>query len=1572
MATIANPPGGALAVGNNSDVDPFVTNSSHGHSQPHRYSSFDSNLFSLYSTNSPSQAKRALQAHLKDTDRRIQDASKLGTTLLKQRKDLSERLKEVEKHQDENEIGPELQAKLAELEKEYNEVGRESAKAFIPNSRASGNDGAGSTAGPSVLSSEAQASPSKVSVPSRKQRNQPSNRVHDIEFATEISTSLLSQVRNLQALLAQRDEELKTCNLERSHLETDAEGFAQRLRALNESEQRYKDENWNLETQLHELIAASKESADKEQRLTQNLVAKRAEHASAQREVDELQQAHGKLSEDHTSFKKQHELEISSLRRNVTSGEAERETLQSKIDELTSQNQELAKAVAYRFQKDEQSGSRDVASENEDDVVDRSTPEYSPPPSPSKGTPRHGILESETLKSSLHHAHRMIQNLKNNIHREKTEKMELKRMLQDARDELETRRSDGSMGSLNNAMKKRKTEPEGVKFKKPFIPGKLGGARNNKDEIILDETGWEDHDPNGTPSKVLRQQVMGSSAGQGVQASGVSAFDRNAMSDSHDTTDAFETANERENTATETEAFQTTVETLNGDISDDLTETEGALRRNETIKAKASPLVTGRVGDRNSYGSTASTSADEVEETLRTPVQAPQQPKYRLKINRGGYRRSIRSSSDMVESNASSTKNSPAASFVSNHSQPAAGQSLFAELGELGADDSDAASTADSTPSRHALDSVGLSPDTQRRSTSTLRSSIEQGDYIVPQKAPMVDSGMMTEPWKPTPALPQASHIVGAALASGVGFGIAKNFKGLKGEEPIHPLPAPPTSSNEEAEDESHKFLLDKNAVSAAGEAPLVAPATGHDSPMVIAARAMSPVVAQNLGPAPPTYGFSEQHKSQVSGIVSQHVEPVTPSRSFINLTPLDFSSATSQRLLPESPMSPRLSEQARTFATPSAMVVKPLAFSALSTVHTVPSEPADEEKEEQRFPPRKSSRRLDNRYNLGIRPPSSVLAPSEDSLMEDTEGRPTDDTRELPGTNAARPGLGFFGSDHDWTPNEQETRTPQMADEATQTLVSSDEIEELLVAKDKRRTSSSIDRPVSTVADLPKGSPVKSGRVSPKRMLEEVLMTEQGPMKTPRKHFSSGSIRKNAAGLPPLPPDHTQKIAAAAQNVSVAATAPSSMGPPVMPASAYKNSQPSRSRTPSNEPSRSQNRRDGTTPRAKPNLGRLEIVSPITRRSSISSFASELDERFNIARNGMLMPEALTEAGTDPRMIQAITQTMIGEYLWKYTRKAGRGEMSENRHKRFFWVHPYTRTLYWSDSDPSRAGRAQMKAKSVAIEAVRVVTDDNPMPPGLHRKSLVVITPGRNIKFTAPTGQRHETWFNALSYLLLRTGPERENEDGNTTSEEVIKEFNPSIGRRLSRMTGRSRTSLSSYHSRTTRTSSPQRNQASMQAPTLTQQRAVDTSQRSYNKTPEPDRQQREMQSNHGSMSGRLSSLSGLFRPPSNVRNSMSSRRGRSSVSGRAPPQDPAIYDAPVVHDSAEDLRQIIAQQEREADRLENVRACCDGKHDGGSLSHKGRHGSMTSRTSHAHTHAPHAHTAEPLSVSSRPRRGE
>jgi uncharacterized coiled-coil protein SlyX len=66
----------------------------------------------------------------------MEEAGRLGTTLLQQQKELSERLKEVEKLQaEEAELTPELNRKLVELEQEYTQVVRDSARAFIPKSR---------------------------------------------------------------------------------------------------------------------------------------------------------------------------------------------------------------------------------------------------------------------------------------------------------------------------------------------------------------------------------------------------------------------------------------------------------------------------------------------------------------------------------------------------------------------------------------------------------------------------------------------------------------------------------------------------------------------------------------------------------------------------------------------------------------------------------------------------------------------------------------------------------------------------------------------------------------------------------------------------------------------------------------------------------------------------------------------------------------------------------------------------------------------------------------------------------------------------------------------------------------------------------------------------------------------------------------------------------------------------------------------------------------------------------------------------------------------------------------------
>src|SRR5947207_8602326 len=204
------------------ESDPFLNNPSvTPGALSHRYSSvLDADTLSLASHSSPRQLKRTLQAHLSETNRRLQDTQRLGTSLLQQQQELSQRLKDVETQEDEAEVSPELRKRLAEIEKEHNDIGREIAKALLaPKARAVSPEGRTAAESSETFSSNATASPSKVSVPSRKQRNRPLSRAHDVQFAADISTSLLAQVRQLQAALSERDESLKSLSLEKIKLE---------------------------------------------------------------------------------------------------------------------------------------------------------------------------------------------------------------------------------------------------------------------------------------------------------------------------------------------------------------------------------------------------------------------------------------------------------------------------------------------------------------------------------------------------------------------------------------------------------------------------------------------------------------------------------------------------------------------------------------------------------------------------------------------------------------------------------------------------------------------------------------------------------------------------------------------------------------------------------------------------------------------------------------------------------------------------------------------------------------------------------------------------------------------------------------------------------------------------------------------------------------------------------------------------------------------------------------------------------------------------------------------------------
>ncbi|KAF2164594.1 hypothetical protein M409DRAFT_67733 [Zasmidium cellare ATCC 36951] len=1612
----------AAAAAVNGSGDPF-SGSPHGNPPPLRYAAFDHDQFSLYSSSSPSSARRALEAHLKDTDRRIQDASRLGTTLVQQRKDLASKLKEVEQMQQDSEVPEDLREKLAELEREYNEVGRESARAFLPKSRVVSENEPNAASG--LISGSGRESPTKISAPSRRQRNQQSNRVHDIEFATEISTSLLAQVRQLQAALAEKDEELKDTTAAKAQLESEATNLWQRLRHMDENEQKYKDENWNLETRLQEMETSLKESTEKESRMAQTLKSVQTEKAAKERELDDLKVNHDKLNEDHAMAKKVQEADLHGLRRDAATHESERTRLLRKIEELTSQNTELAKAVSYRFSQTIQPSDTDFISAEEGVHSDDQSPIHSEPPSPIKGTPaRHGMLESETLKSSLNHAHRMIQNLKNTVHREKTEKIELKRMLQDARDELETRR-DSNAGIPANVAKKRRSDSENVKFKRPGHGARLGAARNSSTEII-DEPDWEDQDMELTPSK-----ARSASAAAGVAGAASYGYGKSE----EDTSDAFETANERE--TTESEAFATGNEDFDDDTEGDATETESGANR--TMRSVSS--LSSKPKDRRSFMSTASTSADEEEEdVIRTPVQNPQQPKYRLRLSRG-VRRSGRVSEIMTDS-PNASNHSPSSS--TGTPQPAAMQSLGDELDALDE------SSIEGTPASSRTMDVDSTPETQRQlsiepespitadSEATAGPSPElSGEHAVlahqansamlahefaVRKPEMVDAGVMTEPWEPERIVEErivereiessedkgglrdrAGQLVGGALA---GFGLSRVLgKGKDG------------SVDDEDQDQAASGAAEGDELARTSTVDTAVAAPVQEPKSVSVGTDALPEPKTNILPQPVSVGtdaypditrdtpreaisvgtdaypdpkalVTEKDLApanlEQSGIVSQQTEPISPPRpvSTRRVSGGGLQRITDAASKPEIPPMP--------VAAPPPPPVAAFSFSEVVAQEIEPMEAM--------VPPglpRRSSKR-----------PDLVFA---EDFQQDSAAKDVSE-RDIPGTDKAQVGAGFFAAataptlvrkrsqsfpvsersvrfaedstDPDAPPQKILTEVSPniavkkpVADEGSQTVVSGEDIDSMLRNKNVSRDGGNSPMggtAVSTAAAAAAVSAATAATVSAfastptkdeKRPETRPSIYESPTLRPPRRPASAGSIRNKAvAGAPPLPPDHNQRIAKAAQQAPGtpnAQSTASAMGPPLMPASAYKH----RPKTPGDRPVYERGAsRDSTTPRPiRTRDSRTQLAGQsdrVSHRTSVSSFASELDERFNITRGQIMYPTDV-EPATDPRMIQAITQTMIGEYLWKYTRKAGRSETSSTRHRRFFWIHPYTRTLYWSEQDPSTAGKNMLKAKSVAIEAVRVVSDDNAYPPGLHRKSLVVITPGREIVFTAPTGQRHETWFNALSYLLLRTEREK-SEAEDVIDQDDIDEFNPGIGRQvrrsISRIAGRSqsrqsRTSLSSYNSRTTRTSSPHRHDADR---TLTQRGGRVTQQSKSLQPPTSNPGLTATTTNNsrqssGSVAGRISSITSRFRPSS-------SQRARSSASVRRPDDPAQIYDASIVADSAEDLRAVIEQQEREADRLENVRACCDGKHDVGSLSKSGRHSSVGNRFG-SHGHHSHSH---------------
>jgi len=118
-----------------------------------------------------------------------------------------------------------------------------------------------------------------------------------------------------------------------------------------------------------------------------------------------------------------------------------------------------------------------------------------------------------------------------------------------------------------------------------------------------------------------------------------------------------------------------------------------------------------------------------------------------------------------------------------------------------------------------------------------------------------------------------------------------------------------------------------------------------------------------------------------------------------------------------------------------------------------------------------------------------------------------------------------------------------------------------------------------------------------------------------------------------------------------------------------------------------------------------------------------------------------------DPEVANAIIECMRGEWLYKYAPHFL--SAVERRHRRFFFINPFNRTIQWTAEEPRRTAGHVAKAKNAFIDEVALMDDHHAHPAGLYYQTIVIRSGHKELKITAPNKVRHRVWCTALGYLL-------------------------------------------------------------------------------------------------------------------------------------------------------------------------------------------------------------------------------
>ncbi|KAI7870252.1 hypothetical protein BDF14DRAFT_1980258, partial [Spinellus fusiger] len=429
------------------------------------------------------QVKAELSRQIEEHDQTISTINLHGisrSTLLKQASELKQSLQELDKMDDQKALSPASVKRLESLANDFYAV-----KTGI---RPSAFDTDVTRLLPSA---PVHTSPSK-----QRSKTTAQGRKHaDIEFATEIGQGLLNEVRKLQSALQEKEEIIKQLEITKGEMERSHEVIAKRLKQHDNSKERLKDENWDLEVANEELKVALKDLQQSTARVNADHVRITKQLAASTEQIEHLKAQEEKSKVATDLLKSRQEQDILSFRRNASASQREQASLKKQLEAVNTELKICQAKLAIKVSANNRTPVSEelpmLVSEKEKEESDKT---LSPNP-----PARNQALESETMKQSLTHAHRILSNLRSTLHKEKLEKFELKKMLADSQENIEQMRKDMNDWTAANQTRKvhsgrkKQVKRRGARQPKGFSTSPNRSEENSENEENSDEGDWEDH-----------------------------------------------------------------------------------------------------------------------------------------------------------------------------------------------------------------------------------------------------------------------------------------------------------------------------------------------------------------------------------------------------------------------------------------------------------------------------------------------------------------------------------------------------------------------------------------------------------------------------------------------------------------------------------------------------------------------------------------------------------------------------------------------------------------------------------------------------------------------------------------------------------------------------------------------------------------------------------------------------------------------------------------------------------------------------------------------------------------------